>query len=93
MKCPGPLSYIQQVFTHWHCSITTKIAKVYPIFKSGDNIVFSNNRPISILPSISKILEKIMYTRLLDFVIKNDFFFFFFFVLINLVYGLTGQLT
>ena len=49
-----------------------KIAKVNPIFKSGDNQVFSNYRPISILPSISKILEKIMYTRLFDFVTKND---------------------
>ena len=33
-----------------------KIAKVNPIFKSGDNQVFSNYRPISILHSISKIL-------------------------------------
>ena len=50
-----------------------KIAKkVNPIFKSGDNQVFSNYRPISILPSISKILEKIVYIRLFDFVIKNE---------------------
>ena len=49
-----------------------KIAKVNPIFKSGDNQIFSNYRPISILPSISKILEKIMYTRLFDFVTKNE---------------------
>ena len=51
-----------------------KIAKVNPIFKSGDNQVFSNYRPISILPSISKILEKIMYIRLFDFVTKNEIF-------------------
>ena len=51
-----------------------KIAKVNPIFKSGDNQMFSNYRPISIsiLPSISKIREKIMYTRLFDFVTKNE---------------------
>ena len=48
------------------------IAKVTPIFKSGDNQVFSNYRPISILPSISKVLEKIMYTRLYDFITKNN---------------------
>ena len=35
-----------------------KIAKITPIFKSGDNQIFSNYRPISILPSISKTLEK-----------------------------------
>ena len=46
--------------------------KVTPIFKSGDNQVFSNYRPISILPSISKVLEKIMYTRLYDFITNNN---------------------
>ena len=51
-----------------------KIAKVNPIFKSGDNEVFSNCRPISILPSISNILEKIMYNRLFDVVTKNEIF-------------------
>ena len=49
-----------------------KIAKVTPIFKSGDNKTFSNYRPISILPSISKILEKIMYVRLHDFITLNN---------------------
>ena len=49
-----------------------KIAKVTPIFKSGDNQVFSNYRPISILPSISKVLEKIVYTRLYDFITNNN---------------------
>ena len=36
-----------------------KIAKITPIFKSGDNQIFNNYRPISILPSISKILQKL----------------------------------
>ena len=49
-----------------------KTAKVNSIFKSGDNQVFSNYRPIPTLPSISKILEKIMYIRLFDFVTKNE---------------------
>ena len=41
-----------------------KIAKVNSIFKSGDNQEFSNYRLIPILPSISKILEKILYPPL-----------------------------
>ena len=49
-----------------------KIAEVIPIYKAGDNTVLSNYRPISILPSISKILEKIMYTRLHDYISKNN---------------------
>jgi len=44
-----------------------KIAKVNPIFKKGDPHEISNYRPISILPSISKILEKIIYKRLYTF--------------------------
>ena len=35
-----------------------KISKIIPIFKSGNNKHFNNYRPISILPPISKILEK-----------------------------------
>lgn len=44
-----------------------KIAKVVPIFKSGDPSLFSNYRPVSILPVCSKILEKVIYNRLLNY--------------------------
>ena len=35
-----------------------KIAGVIPLFKSGERDIFSNYRPVSILPAFSKILEK-----------------------------------
>ena len=41
-----------------------KIARVVPIFKSGNSKIISNYKPISILPNISNIIEKIMYNRL-----------------------------
>ena len=41
-----------------------KIAKVSPIFKKGDKSILSNYRPISVLPCFSKIIERIMYSRL-----------------------------
>jgi hypothetical protein len=47
-----------------------KIAKICPIFKSGDKHTLSNFRPISVLPSFSKIFEKIMYKRLNDYLTK-----------------------
>ena len=49
-----------------------KISKIIPIFKSGNNKHFNNYRPISILPPISKILEKIVCNRLIHFLDKYD---------------------
>ena len=48
-----------------------KIARVVPIFKSGDKALFSNYRPISVLPCLSKILERIIYNRIINYL--NDF--------------------
>ncbi len=44
-----------------------KIARVIPIFKSGNQNMFNNYRPISILPAFSKILEKTIATKLMKF--------------------------
>jgi hypothetical protein len=43
-----------------------KYATMKPIFKNGDKKNVATYRPISILPSFSKILEKIMYIRLMN---------------------------
>ena len=44
-----------------------KIAKVIPIFKNSDRCNMDNYRPISLLSCFSKILEKIVATRLTSF--------------------------
>ena len=49
-----------------------KLAKVIPLFKSGDPMTFCNYRPVSVLPVFSKILERLMYKRLLAFINKNN---------------------
>ena len=54
------------------CPKLLKIAKVIPIYKKDDPQQISNYRPISILPSISKILEKIIHNRLYTFVTTNN---------------------
>jgi hypothetical protein len=49
-----------------------KIAKVIPIFKSGDAQDMNNYRPISLLCSFSKVLEKIVFLRLMDYLETNS---------------------
>ena len=48
-----------------------KIAKVIPIFKSGDKSQFNNYRPISVLSQFSKILEKLFHERLKTYIDKH----------------------
>ena len=52
-----------------------EIAKVGPTFKGGNNLQAANYRPISVLPVISKILEKKMYNRLYNYFVANKFLF------------------
>ena len=51
------------------------MANVIPIFKLGENTRVNNYRPVSVLPVISKILERLMYDRLLNFLNKHKFFY------------------
>ena len=41
-----------------------KKANVCPIFKRGDNLDVANYRPVSVLPNVSKIFEKVMVSQL-----------------------------
>ena len=48
-----------------------KIAKVIPIFKTGNLQSFGNYRPISLLPCFSKVLERLVANRLNKFIDKH----------------------
>ena len=66
-----PLEHIlNQSFVTGIVPENLKTAKVIPVFKSGNNKLFNNYRPISILPTISKIMEKIVCNRLIMFLEK-----------------------
>ena len=49
-----------------------KIARVIPLFKSGDKSLFTNYRPVSVLQVFSKFLETIVYNSLINFLNKYD---------------------
>ena len=49
-----------------------KIAKVIPLFKSGDPCDLNNYRPISILTLISQVFERVVHNRIYRFLEKFD---------------------
>ena len=50
-----------------------KIAKVSPLFKSGDLSNANNYRPISVLPTIARVFERLIFDQLYTYVNKNNF--------------------
>ena len=52
-----------------------KIAKVIPLYKKNENYIFDNFRPISLLPGISKVFERIMHTQIFEYLDINGTFF------------------
>jgi hypothetical protein len=47
-----------------------KVTKIRPVYKRGNKQEASNYRPISVLSVFSKILEKMVYNRLVSFTSK-----------------------
>ena len=71
-----PVPYICNLcFTQGIFPGELKLAKVIPIFKSGEETRFDKYRPVSVLPVISKILKRLMYGRLLNFLNEHKFFY------------------
>ena len=69
-----PLSImINTSIENGHVPGTMKLAKVIPIYKSKDKQMLNNYyRPISQLPIFSKIIEKLIYQRLFNFLNTNN---------------------
>lgn len=49
-----------------------KIAKVIPIYKKNEEYIMDNYRPVSVLPSISKVFEKLLYKQIYEYFCEND---------------------
>ena len=68
-----PLSHIFNLtFTTAKIPNDLKVALVTPVYKASEQNFFLNYRPISLLPCFSKILEKLMYKRLVAYRNKHD---------------------
>ena len=68
-----PLSHIFNLsLTNGKFPTQLKKCRVIPIYKAGDHAECDNYRPISLLSSISKILEKIVAEKLIEHLLSND---------------------
>ena len=63
------LSFEQGVFPS-----ELKLAIITPLYKAKDPMFFNNYRPISLLSVFSKIIERLMYSRLLNFINQHRIF-------------------
>lgn len=59
-------------FSKGTCPEHFKIAEVVPVFKNGDKHQASNYRPISLISNLSKIWEKLLHSRILNFLNKHN---------------------
>ena len=48
-----------------------KIAKIRPVLKKGDHDIVYNYRPISNIPALSKVFEKVAYIQSYDYLVEN----------------------
>ena len=67
------------LFIIYNISLTTgiypdllKISKTIPIYKKGSKLLTCNYRPISLLSNLNKILEKLMFNRVYNYLEDNN---------------------
>ena len=68
----APLTIIiNQMFEVGKLPDLLKISKILPIYKKDDDSLFSNYRPISLLPSVSKYFERAIMIQLKEYLEDN----------------------
>ena len=75
--CSDKISpHLSQIF---NISLTTKcypdslkFAKVAPVYKGGDKDNLDNYRPTSVLPTVARVFEKLIYEQMIKYFESND---------------------
>ena len=71
-----PLTHLVNVsIIHSYVPPAWKTAKMCPIFKSGDSSQPTNYRPISLLPTMSKVMERVISNQLYGYLDNNRLFY------------------
>ena len=61
------MSFTNGIFpTDW------KRSKLIPTYKSGKKHCIENYRPVSVIPTISKVIEKLVHRQLSDYLERNN---------------------
>ena len=66
---------INQMTLRGEFSEQLKIAEVIPLYKKGDKTILSNYKPISLLPSLSKICAKNIFNQIYAHFDNNNLFY------------------
>ena len=67
-----PLCKIINLSLSFKFPLMCKTAKVKPLYKKGKNAESENYRPVSLLPILSKIIERVVYNQLIEHLEKHD---------------------
>ena len=68
---PGITHIINLSITESEFPTIWKLAKVIPLLKKGDTMTPKNYRPVALLPIVSKILERVVFNQLVEYLDKN----------------------
>ena len=70
----APLTYvINHAFKYNYMPKPWKLARVVPVFKKGSSTECSNYRPISLLPTFSKVIEKAVENQVRNYLNENNY--------------------
>ena len=73
--CDSLILIINQSMTTGVFPDKLKMAKIIPLFKDKDPLIMTNYRPISLLSSISKLFEKVVFNQINQYFVDNKLYY------------------